>query len=600
VPLFAVNAALPANLSWVKYSGNPVVPSGTCGLAQPARPAVVVESTDNYKMYFTDHPGTNGAQIYLATTSDGGLSWTCANSGSPVLTLGSSGAWDDTRVVTPAVVKDDASDYKMWYTGRNASAAFAIGYATSTDGVIWTKYGSNPVLTVGAAGSWESSIVREPSVVNVSGTYHMWYSGTSKWPYFSIGHATSSDGKSWTKDTANPILTPSAGSWDSNEVYAPSVVMNGSDFEMFYSGNTGGLWVTGHATSNNGTSWTKDGTPFLTPSVSDWDNSDSTDYVAGVLDGSTWKVFYSGAGAGGYQIGLITLTDQAQLTFNKLSSSVGVGNTVVVYIDVMDVTSLYGYQFEVNYNASKVSASGAFVNSFFDTTGNWIPGGWNAVCSAGVCKFAVSKVLGSAVSGSGTLAQITFSGVSAGLVPVTFSNNILSDRDGGAITHTTTVGYIDVYGSATISGVVTMQGRATPKDVGTVTLNEMYGYAPPVVVNFSAADGTWTATVPVYSGSSTYDLLAAHGLYLSNQKTGVVVSSGGSYPQPTTKLLGGDADNSSIINIADLSCIGGAFGGPPTACGTTGSSDINADGSVNILDLVLAGGNYDKSSPQPW
>jgi hypothetical protein len=78
---------------------NPVVPASLHSVATPARPAVLVVGANNYKMYFTTHPGSNGAQIYLATTIDGGLTWTCGNSGNPVLTLGASGAWDDTRVV---------------------------------------------------------------------------------------------------------------------------------------------------------------------------------------------------------------------------------------------------------------------------------------------------------------------------------------------------------------------------------------------------------------------------------------------------------------------------------------------------------------------
>jgi sucrose-6-phosphate hydrolase SacC (GH32 family) len=210
IPAMTAGAALPTDMSWVKYGSNPVVPKGTCGIAQPSQPALLVESTDNYKMYFTTHPGTAGAQIYLATTSDGGLTWSCYST-TPVLTKGTSGAWDADRVISPTVVKDGDSDYKMWYAGRSSSAIFAIGYATSTDGISWTK-NTNPVFTVGAPGEWDSSIVREPSVVNVSGTYHLFYSGTDKWPYFHIGHATSGDGITWSKDGANPVLSPTAGS----------------------------------------------------------------------------------------------------------------------------------------------------------------------------------------------------------------------------------------------------------------------------------------------------------------------------------------------------------------------------------------------------
>ena len=592
------SAALPTGMSWVKDAGNPVAPAGLCGVAAPSDPAVVVESTDNYKMYFTTHPGTNGAQIYLATTTDGGQSWTCENGGSPVLPVGASGAWDAVRVVNPAVIKD-GSDYKMWYTGRDAAGHNQIGYATSSDGVAWTKYGSNPVLPVGLGTAWDSQLVRDPAVVkDGSGTYHMWYSGTANWPYFAIGHATSSDGGvTWTKDASNPVLTPTSGSWDAIETYAPSVVMNGSAFEMFYSGNAGNRWLTGHATSDNGTAWTKDANAFLSPSVTGWDNGDSTDYVAGVLDGSTWKVFYSGAGASSnYQIGMTTLSGTPQLTFAPLMTSVAVGNTAVVTIDLSSVTNLYGYQFQVTYDASKVTATGVFVNSFFDTSGQFVPGGWDGACAAGVCKFAVSKQGATAVSGSDPLAQITFTGFAPGLVALNFSDDILADRDGNQLTHTSDTGWLQVYGTTTLSGVVQLQGRdAAHSDAGTVTIYEENGLYPTQAVPFSASTGVWTATVPT---GGTYDLLAAHSLYLSNRLDAVT-----SGVQATTVLKGGDATNNGTIDINDLSCIGGDFGKTALSfgnCGGQGSPDINADNTINILDLVLAGGNFELTSPQPW
>jgi len=65
-------------------------------------------------------------------------------------------------------------------------------------------------------------------------------------------------------------------------------------------------------------------------------------------------------------------------------------------------------------------------------------------------------------------------------------------------------------------------------------------------------------------------------------------------------LWGGDANNDETVTVTDLSCVGGAFNGPPTVCGATGTSDLNADTVVNIFDLVLVGSNYNKVSPQPW
>jgi len=278
------------------------------------------------------------------------------------------------------------------------------------------------------------------------------------------------------------------------------------------------------------------------------------------------------------------------------------GENTTISINMTDVVALFGYQFVVNYDPSRVSAAGAFVNTFFNTSPNAsIPTGWNAVCNAGQCKFAVTKVEpGAAVTGSGTVAQITLTGLSAGTFDLTLSADILSDRDAQAMTHDISSLPLTVCGYANVSGTVSLQGRATPINVGTVTLTDLGGVFAPYSANFNATSGAFTiSNVKVMPGGSNYQFDAAHGLYLGNRTTRTL-NPLDSYTAPSTRLLGGDANNDGVIDISDLTCIGGSFGGPPVVCGTTGSSDINASGAVNILDLVLSGGNYGLTTPRSW
>ncbi len=104
-------------------------------------------------------------------------------------------------------------------------------------------------------------------------------------------------------------------------------------------------------------------------------------------------------------------------------------------IDFSDVTDLYGYQFEVTYDNTLVNAVGAFDNSWFDTTSNaLITPGWNATCSAGVCKFGVAKVNpGTPISGGGRVAEITFSRLATGTFTAAIKDPLLSGIDGTAI-----------------------------------------------------------------------------------------------------------------------------------------------------------------------
>lgn len=302
-----------------------------------------------------------------------------------------------------------------------------------------------------------------------------------------------------------------------------------------------------------------------------------------------------------YQVDYV-VAEPPQLVFSPTAAEIGVGGSTMVAIDLNAASNLYGYQFEVDYDETKTSATGAFVNTFFDTAGGAIPPGWNAGCAEGRCRFAVSRMNpASAITGSGTLAQITFTGLTPGTVPLTFSSDVLSDPGGSPISHATETATLTIYGYAMLSGVVSLQGRPSPGDtLGTVTLTDTSGVFSPIVAPV-ATNGAWTVgNVPVVPEGSTYRLGAAHALYLGSQTTDIALMPGSTSTQPATRLKGGDSNNDGVISIGDLSCIGGDFGGPPGTCGDTGSSDINADGTVNILDLVLAGGNYGLSTPQGW
>jgi len=160
----------------------------------------------------------------------------------------------------------------MWYTGLSGTRA-NIGYTTSPDGINWTKYAGNPVLNVGSAGSWEEDVL-SPCVYFDGANYHMWYEGAN-WPSSSIGYATSPDGLAWTKYAGNPVLIGKAGNWDYPRVEGPAIYFDGTNYHMWYSGASGSwLWQIGYATSVDGISWTKFGNnPVLDKGApGEWDD----------------------------------------------------------------------------------------------------------------------------------------------------------------------------------------------------------------------------------------------------------------------------------------------------------------------------------------
>lgn len=284
-----------------KQVASPVLSVGTTGswdqslVYDPA----VLKNGDRYEMWYSGSNGTAN-RIGYATSADG-LTWAKYGS-NPVLSP--SLAWESNRVFGPTVILDTGV-YKMWYAASDGTTT-RLGYATSLDGVIWTKQ-SSPVLDVGAADTWDSTYVSRPSVVKIGSTYHLWYTGNNG-SADRIGHATSTNGINWTKDVSNPIIDLGApGAWDWLDVYAPSVVPYGDKYLMWYSGSTlPAAYQTGLAISTDGTTWSKQA-DRLTQGAAGTLDSNSADYPAVVFDGTQFKIWYSGLNsAGTYSIGYAT------------------------------------------------------------------------------------------------------------------------------------------------------------------------------------------------------------------------------------------------------------------------------------------------------
>ena len=175
-------------------------------------------------------------QIGYSTSADG-IVWN-KHPANPVLNYGAPGTWEEQVICKPSVVFD-GTKYHMWYWGCEWYYIDKIGYATSPDGIAWEKYPGNPVLDVGPTGSWDDKNVFTP-FVHFDGTqFHMWYGG-SDGSGRRIGYATSSDGIVWNKHPDNPVLDVGPpSSWDDKMVSRPTVLLENDELKMWYTGNAG-------------------------------------------------------------------------------------------------------------------------------------------------------------------------------------------------------------------------------------------------------------------------------------------------------------------------------------------------------------------------
>lgn len=96
---------------------------------------------------------------------------------------------DTAQILYSAIIKDDSA-YKIWYSGYVVSS-FRIYYATSPDGLTWTKYdntippdsdttSTNGRLGLGTVGRGDDLHVYSGTVIKESAdSYKMWYTGST-------------------------------------------------------------------------------------------------------------------------------------------------------------------------------------------------------------------------------------------------------------------------------------------------------------------------------------------------------------------------------------------------------------------------------------
>jgi hypothetical protein len=217
-------------------------------------PHVIKENDGTYKMWYWWYANAH-RQIGYATSTDW-ISWT-KYAGNPIITIWTNWTWDDTHAIVSSIVKESDTLYKMWYTWHDW-ARRKIWYATSSDWINWTKYASNPILTVWWAGTWDSNIVTHGNVIKESDwTYKMWYSWND-WTTRELWYATSTDWISWTKYAWNPILhQPHAWTLDNNWLLNSEIYKDEKgNYIMLYAWRNWDNWRILRSSSSDWVNWT--------------------------------------------------------------------------------------------------------------------------------------------------------------------------------------------------------------------------------------------------------------------------------------------------------------------------------------------------------
>lgn len=219
---------------WVRIPNLPKSSTTTVFLYYGNAGAASASSGDNTFMFY-DGFSTSGTPNHVDTFSRTQV----------VLPPGPSGSWDERVRERMSVVYDSASrQYKAWYCGHTVAGGEAssdIGYATSPDGVNWTKYAGNPVVS-------RPQQDQDPCVIKVGNTFWMYIEVTPGYPNLYTDLFTSTDGINWTANPSNPVKANAA---------TPLAWVEGSNWYMLYEDYASSAQQNINlATSADGVTWT--------------------------------------------------------------------------------------------------------------------------------------------------------------------------------------------------------------------------------------------------------------------------------------------------------------------------------------------------------
>ncbi len=267
------------------------LPAGCISHAQSPQ-ALVFD--DFVRIYFSTRSvdTTNGKFLshvaFVDMTKD--LRAVIRTSPNEVLPLGELGCFDEHGIFPLHVMRHENKIYGYscgWSRRTSVSVETAIGLAMSDDdGEHFTRLGTGPVL---AASLNEPCLVGDGFVKVINGQFHMWYIFGTGWKRFAaecapdriykIGHATSPDGITWTKEEGKQIIPDILGA-DESQALPTVIEINGRYHMLFcyresynFRATQGRGYRLGHAYSDDLQHWTRDDTMLaLTGTTGEWDS----------------------------------------------------------------------------------------------------------------------------------------------------------------------------------------------------------------------------------------------------------------------------------------------------------------------------------------
>jgi murein DD-endopeptidase MepM/ murein hydrolase activator NlpD len=272
--------------------------------------------------------------------------------------------------------------------------------------------------------------------------------------------------------------------------------------------------------------------------------------------------------------------------------SVGIGETILVtvYLNNVPPSGYTSVEYTCTYPPDLVAISNILVTDLFGTDpavaifgpqgGSFIvaiagSNGQKATTSGAVFSFNVTGLQ----AGQASIACVARASTGDGLLTVI--DSVAVDITVGSVpTPTPTID------PGTISPVLAGQVLATKS----VTVN-LYDAGNFLIASTAAnMDGTFSLTAP----PGNYTVVAAAAGFLNAQGP-AILTAGITTTKATISLLAGDIDGNNVIDQYDAMTIGMNYN-----MATPDAADLNADGTINVLDLEDLADNYRASGALNW
>ena len=372
---------------FIKYANNPVLEPDplTWEGSQIQDGCTIKEGGIYYRFYVAGSGPYNGSgrgSIGLATSSEGDYPYTWTKQGIVLYSTS-----EEVFMGAARVIKMQDGSWRMYYQTYATSLGTVAGYyATATAGGFpstWTRQGV--IFTRGTG--WEGSMVQPqcyiPSWESPDGYWHLLYAGYDG-THWRTGHATATDGLSWTKDTANnPVLDlGNSGDWDAWDALAVGwikvngiyyITYDGKKVALEHSSPDYSIWRVGYCTTLDFVTFNRYGVNGLilseTPSNA-WETPYYGNEGADMLYDATRdaidlfflmsQVSNESQGGSAYRMGVATLLNQTMLEIPDMTVATAMDSFALIAAQ----TTLRHYPFtrldhpEITGTIKKHSGSG--------------------------------------------------------------------------------------------------------------------------------------------------------------------------------------------------------------------------------------------------